>query len=273
MFSLELFRGTVRLWRVPALAWPLGWGAYVFLVGWSVIIISQTLDMTQYLNSLPPGILQAFGIERFDVPGGDRALAAIYYLTVNVFSTALIVAAIFAMFIAPGLMAREVDRGTIDTLLARPLRRRAYVLTRFAFYLVMSVALAVLTAAAMALTIGPIGGFAVPWRGLAIAAALFGLAALAFGSIGFAVAAWRLSTGAGTAAVALVLALMFILNLAAPAVPWLDGPSRLSFYTYWKPVDLVIREHVAWDAPLVFAGVSIAATVLAIEIFARRDIA
>ncbi len=258
---------------MPALAWPLGWGVYVFVVGWSVIIISQTLDMTQFLNSLPSSILQAFGIERFNVPGGDRRLAALYYLTVNVFSTGLIVAAIFAMFVAPGLIAREVDRGTIDTLLARPLPRRAYVFTRFIFYLGMTAALAASTVAAMALAIGAVGGFAVPWNGLVSAAALFGLAALAFGSIGLAVSAWRLSTGAGTAAVAVVLAFMFVLNLAASAVPWLEGPNRLSFYAYWKPVELVIREQVGWDTPLVYAGVAVGFTALAIEIFARRDIA
>ncbi|MFN2519624.1 MAG: ABC transporter permease subunit [Candidatus Limnocylindria bacterium] len=257
---------------MPAIAWPLGWGVYVLAVGWIVILIGQTVDMSQLLNSLPPTVLQAFGIERF-AAGGDRRLAALYYVTVEVFTAGLIVAAMFGMFLAPGLIAREVDRGTMDTLLARPLTRRAYVVTRFVFFLLVTLALAVCTVLALAVAIGPLGGFAVPWKGLAIAGALFGLAALAFGSVGLAVAAWRLSTGAGTAAVAVVLAFMFILNLAASAAPWLEGPSRLSFYTYWKPVELVIGEQVAWDAPLVYAGVAAVCTALAIEIFARRDIA
>jgi len=266
-----LLAGTARLWRIPAIWWPLGWGIYAGIVGWLVIVIGQQVDLQSLLAQYPQALLQAFGIE--SVSGvADRRLLAIYYLASEVFGSAPIVAAIFAMFVAPGLVGREVERGTMDTLLARPIGRRTFVWTRFIFFALVCLALGATTFVASALVIGLVGGYAPPWGALLLTSLLFALDALAFGSIGLAVAAWRLSTGAGTVAVAATLALMFGVNVGRSATSLLEGPAKLDFYTYWRPVEMLVRER--YDAAgFVLAIATIALfSVLAAEIFQRRDL-
>lgn len=270
--SATLLWGTARLWRNVALWWPLGWGLYAGAVGWLIISIGQQADLQSLMAQYPPGILQAFGIE--SVSGvADRRLLTIYYLATQVFGSAPIVAAIFAMFVAPGLIGREFERGTVDTLLARPIPRRSFVWTRYLFFSFVCLALGATTFVASALVVSLAGGYAPPWVALAATSVLFGLNALAFGSIGFAVAAWRLSSAAGTVAVAIALAVMFGVNIGRSATAILDGPSKLDLYTYWRPVDMLVRDRYDALGFVLAAAVSLMFAVLAAEVFQRRDLA
>lgn len=270
--SVNLFRLTARLWRAPAVWWPLGWGIYVLAVGAVIISISRTVDFEAYLRSLPPTMASAFGLGGTG-PSGERYSGALYVLGAQLFGSALIVAAIFAMFVAPGLIARDAERGTLDTLLARPIAHRTYAVTRILFFAAVAVAFGAATLAASALAFGPIGGYAVPWRGLIACSALLTLGALAFGAVGCAVAAARLSTGAGTAAIAAVLGAMFVLNLAASANDWLGPVARLSFFHYWQPIPILFSGVLDAEGVAVYGGIAILAALLAIAIFERRDIA
>lgn len=270
----ELFAGTLRLWRVAAVWWPLGWGLYVLLVGWLVAGFGPLTELqARQLESLPQELGMAFGIDRPPPLAGGRRDLVTFMFAGQIYGSALIIAAIFAMFMAPGLVAREADRGTLDTLLARPLTRRAYVWTRFAFYALVAVAFAAASLLATALSYGAIAGLEVPWLGFLLVSGELALAAIAFGAIGFAAAAWRLSTGAGTALVAVALAAMFALNIGRLTTDWLDAPSHLSFFRFWHPVAIVLEERIEPSDLLVYAGVAAAFAVLAAEIFHRRDIA
>ncbi|HUQ16511.1 MAG TPA: ABC transporter permease subunit, partial [Candidatus Saccharimonadales bacterium] len=206
--SITLFRWTARLWRGPAIWWPVGWGLYVLGVGAAIVSISRTIDFEAYLRALPPTIASAFGLQPSG-PGGERYSGAVYVLGAELFGSALIIAAIFAMFVAPGLIARDSERGTLETLLARPLGHRSYAATRLLFFVSVAVAFGVATLAGSAAAFGPLGGYEIPWRGLLACSVLLSLGALAFGAVGMAVAAIRLSTGAGAAAVAVSLGAMF----------------------------------------------------------------
>lgn len=266
-----LLSGTARLWRTAAIWWPLGWGLYAGAVGWLIVAIGQQVDLRSLMAQYPQSILQAFGIE--SATGlADRRLLTIYYLASEVFGSAPIVAAIFAMFVAPGLIGREVERGTMDTLLARPIARRSFVWTRFVFFALVCLALGAATFVASALVIAFAGGYAPPWGGLAITTLLFALDALAFGSIGLAVAAWRLSSGAGTVAVALALALSFGVNIGRSATSVLEWPATLDPYTYWRPVEMLVRERYEAGGFVLAIGLTAVCAVLAAEIFHRRDL-
>jgi ABC-2 type transport system permease protein len=261
----------MRLWRTAAIWWPLGWGIYAAAVGWLIVVIGGQVDLQSLMAQYPQSILQAFGIES---AGGvlDRRLLSIYYLAAEVFGAAPIVAAIFAMFVAPGLIGREIERGTMDTLLARPIGRRTFVWTRFAFFALICLALGAATFVASALVIAFVGGFEPPWAALTVTSLLFALDALAFGSIGLAVAAWRLSTGAGTIGVAVALAVMFGVNVGRTATGALDLPARLDLYTYWRPVEMLVRERYDAGGFVLATGITVAFAVAAVEIFHRRDL-
>ncbi|WP_255149332.1 ABC transporter permease subunit [Halorarius halobius] len=86
-------------------------------------------DLQAYVDSLPPAFQQAFGIEAFTTMGGF--LAAELY----VFGWVLLLGLYFA-YRAGGLIARDIERGRMDTLLATPLSRTDVVLQTFASLLV-----------------------------------------------------------------------------------------------------------------------------------------
>jgi len=271
VISGPLLAGTRRIWRTSTIWWPLGWFLYVFGVGWAVILISETFDMATYLRTMPAQFLGAFGIEVLDT-GGDKYLGVLYYLTTEIFGPGVYMMAIFAAFLAPSLVAREVDQGTLDTLLSRPITRRQYIWTRFAHFGLVAVAMGAAVLAGAVISFGLIGGYEIPWRGFLIVAVLFTLGCLAFGGVAFAVSAAALSTSAGAIAVFVALAAMVLLNVFRSVADWLDVPARVSFFAYWRPTEVLIRQHVDPAAPLVFAGVAIVFAVAAAEIFHRRDL-
>lgn len=270
--NLQLWRWTARLWRVPAVWWPLGWGIYVLVVGAVVISISRSIDFEAYLRALPPTLGSAFGLAGAG-PGGERYSGARYVLGAQLFGSALIVAGIFAMFVAPGLIARDAERGTLDTLLARPIPHRTYALTRLLFFAAVATAFGLATLAGSALAFGPVGGYEIPWRGLLACTALLTLGALAFGALGIAVAAARLSSGAGAAAIAIALGVMFVLNLAAGADDRLGPLARISFFHYWQPIPILFTGMLDAGAVALFGGVALLAGLFGVILFARRDFA
>lgn len=270
--SVSLFRWTARLWRATAIGWPLGWAVYVLAVGAAVVSISKTVDFEAYLRALPPTITSAFGLGAVG-PDGERYSGAISVLGAQLFGSALIVAGIFSMFVAPGLIARDAERGTLETLLARPIAHRTYAATRILFFAAVTSAFGLATLGASALAIGVVGGYDIPWRGLLACSTLLTLGALAFGTVGMAVAAARLSSGAGAATIAVALAAMFVLNLAASANDRLAPLAQVSFFHYWQPIPILFSGALEMQAVALFGGVAVLGALVAIVIFVRRDLA
>ena len=274
MFSANLFVGTLRIWRTPIVWWPIGLFLYVFVDGWLVSIVAQTVNVGELFSSLPNVFLQLFAGAGASADLARGAYGGfLFYFNGVFFGIGPILAALYAMFFAPGLLAGEWDRGTLDTLLSRPLTRRAYVLTRFAVFVAVTAVIAVVIFLAHVLVIGPVAGYDVPLRGVAQASAAWALIAVAFGAVAFLVASLRLATGAGTAAALALLLLMEILNVAGLTSDVAKPLAELSFFKYWKPLDMLFRETAELTAFALAAIVAIAGLVGATLVFERRDLA
>ncbi len=273
MFSPRLFGGTLRIWRTALVWWPLGLFLYVFLDAVLVAIIARSLNVAEVFASMPSVMLQVFV-----GPGATPDLArgvrggTLFYTSGIFLGIGPIFAALFAMFTAPGLIAGEWERGTLDTLLARPLTRRAYVATRFAAFAVLATLVAVVVFFAHVLALGPVAGLDVPARGLAEAVAGWWLMALAFGAVAFFVGALRLSRAAGTAAALALLLLMETLNIAALGRDELKELAKLSFAYHWRPIDMLFEETAGLAVFALPAGVALVALVAATLVFERRDL-
>ena len=114
--------------------WTLG---LVLLVGVNIAFYPSVRDdeaLSDYAKELPESLRALFA-------GGELDLASpVGYLNSQVFAlTAPLVLLIFAIGAGSGAVAGEEEKGTLDLLLAHPLRRRDYVIQR-------SLALAVLIA-------------------------------------------------------------------------------------------------------------------------------
>lgn len=273
MVSRRLLVGTLRIWRTALVWWPLGLFLYVFLDGWLVVIVARSLDVAGLMASMPSVMLQVFmgtGASP-ELARGDRG--GILFYTSGIFlGIGPMLAALLAMFTAPGLLAGEWERGTLDTLLARPLPRRAYVWSRFVAFALLTTLVAVAVYVAHLLALGPIAGLDVPARGLAEAMAAWWLIALAFGAVGFLVAALRLSTAAGMAAILALFLVMETLNIAGLARDDLKNVAELSIVHHWRPIDLLFKETTDAAIYAVPAAVALAALALATWVFERRDL-
>ena len=273
MFSPDLFRGTLRIWRTPFVWWPIGLFLYVFVDGWLISVIARSLNVAEVMSAMPDVMLQTFmgtGASP-DLARGPYG-GFLFYFSGVFLGIGPILAALFAMFIAPGLLAGEWERGTLDTLLARPLPRRAYVLTRFAVFVAVATTTALVVLLAHVLVIGPIAAFDVPLRGVLLALLAWWLIAVAFGAIGFLIAAARLSAGAGSAAVLALLLAMLVLNVAALTSDAARPLAEISFFKHWRPLDMLFKEVAEAAAFALPAGVAVLGLAAAVLVFERRDL-
>jgi ABC-2 type transport system permease protein len=201
--STEVLREALRERRHSLVWWALGLAALVAL---NVAFYPSVRDdpaLSEYAEDLPESVRALFA-------GGELDLASpVGYLNSQIFAlTAPLVLLIFAIGAGAGAVAGEEERGTLELVLAHPVRRRDFVLQRFLALVALVAALTVVLLATVAvgswlvdLEIG-FGRLVAASVSVGLLAALFTATALAAGAIwpgraraiavaaGLAVAAW-----------------------------------------------------------------------------------
>jgi ABC-2 type transport system permease protein len=199
----EVFLEALRERRRSLVWWALGLAALVAL---NVAFYPSVRDdpaLSEYAEDLPESVRALFA-------GGELDLASpVGYLNSQIFAlTAPLVLLIFAIGAGAGAVAGEEERGTLELVLAHPVRRRDFVLQRFLALVALVAALTVVLLATVAvgswlvdLEIG-FGRLVAASVSVGLLAALFAATALAAGAIwpgraraiavaaGLAVAAW-----------------------------------------------------------------------------------
>ncbi len=215
-----------------------------------------------------------------DMPESLRALfaggelditSAAGYLNSQVFAlVAPLVLLVFSIGHGSGAVAGEEERGTLDLLLANPLRRRDYVLQRFAALTALLAVLVAVLLLATAIGARPVG-LEIGVGKLAAGSISVGLLALLFGTLALAVGSARPGR-AGAIAVATGVAV----------AAWLfDGLSHtVGALEEWRPVSPFyqalgkspLREGPPWGGWAILVAVTavlVAAAVVGLE---RRDV-
>jgi ABC-2 type transport system permease protein len=181
----EVFVETLRERRRSLLWWALG---LVALVGLNVAFYPSVRDdpaLSDYAKDLPESVRALFA-------GGELDIASpTGYLNSQVYALmAPLLLLIFSIGAGAGAVAGEEERGTLDLLLAHPVRRRDYVVQRF---LALAALVAALTMVLLAtVTLGSwlvdleigFGRLLAASVSVGLLASLFGAIALAAGAIG-----------------------------------------------------------------------------------------
>jgi ABC-2 type transport system permease protein len=246
--------------------WSLG------LVGLVALMVSvyPTVRDNPSLNKLVEDYPEA--LKAFIAFGGQvDYTSAAGYLGSELFSfmvpLLLLVAAIGA---AAGAIAGEEERGTLELLLANPLSRRRLVLEKTAAVTaeVLGLGLVLL----LSLWIGARSvGMEISFGHLASATASAVVLAIAYGAVALLVGAatGRRALAIGVTAAAAVAA--YLVNGLAPLVDALEIPRKLSPFYHYAAGD-PLRHGLAVSHSLVLVAIAAAATVIAQEAFARRDL-
>jgi len=233
-------------------------------------IRDQSAQLVELVKAYPPEFLKAFGIT--DITQSFSSLGN--FLSTEMYSFVVpIMLAALAIGFASSAIAGEIERGTIEFLLAQPLSRTALFFGKYAAGVVAMAVFAVAStltpiplAAAYHLSLS-----AAPFVHFAVITFLFGLAIL---SLAFLVSAIVSDKSKVSLSVSGIVILMYVLNVVAALKDSLDKLKYVSFFHYYSPTTVFAPGATTdWKAIGVFVGVSIVATALGAWWFGRRDIA
>ena len=203
--------------------------------------------------------------------GGELDLASpAGFLNSQVFAlTAPLLLLIFAIGAGSAAVAGEEERGTLDLLLAHPLRRRDFVVQRFLALVALVGALTAVVLAAVVLCSWLVDLDVGLGRVLAASVSV-GLLALLFGTMALAVGAVRPGRARAIAVASGLAVAAWLLDGLAQAVGVLDALRPLSPY-YQTLGQNPLREGAPWAGWALVAGATAALVVCGAIGLERRD--
>jgi ABC-2 type transport system permease protein len=186
----------------------------------------------------------------------------------------LVLSALFAVSVGVRSVAGELEAGTLELTMARPLSRGRYLGTHLAL-LVPGCALVALAYAIGALagdrTFDAPGAPLQPSRML-LAALESALLLLAIGTLAVLVSAYSSERGRALSWVLGITIGMYAANFLLVLWEPTRDLARLTFFWYFSPGATIQRGDVDWGDVAVLAGWSVAASAVAIWHFQRRDL-
>lgn len=261
----EVLAETLRERRRSLLWWTLG---LVGLVGLTVAFypsVKGAGGLSDYAKDLPKSLRGLFVGGEIDITSGPG------YLNSQVFAMlAPLILLIFAIGAGGWAVAGEEEQGTLDLLLAHPLRRGDFVVQRFAAVSVLVIALSTVlfltVAGASALVDLEIGidDLVAACGSNALLALLFGTLTLAAGAV-WSGRSRAIAVGAAFAVAA------WMLDGLGQAVEWLDPLRPLSPFYQAIGTD-PLREGVPWGSWALLAGLTAMLLAAAVRGLERRDL-
>ena len=253
------------LWR-PLVAWTLftaAWPAFYIALYPSIGAVEE---MQQLLDAMPPAIRSIFVSEGLDIGSPEG------YLNMELFAFVLpLLFMAWTIPVAAGATAGEEERGTLDMLLALPIRRWRVVAGKGAFMVVGKVVLGAAALAGLALGAAAVS-VPLDMGKVAAGVVLAGLLALAFGGLALLIGAL---SGRRMAAIAIPFALSvaaFFVNTLGALVDWLDPWRPVSPFYHYIAGDPLSRGLDPGSALVLVAGAVVAGALAAVA-FERRDLA
>lgn len=252
------------LWR-PLLAWTLftaAWPAFYIALYPSIGAVEE---MQQLLDAMPPALRSIFVSEGLDIASPEG------YLNMELFAFVLpLLLMAWTIPVAAGATAGEEERGTLDGLLALPIRRWRVVAEKAAMVVAGTVVLCAGALAGLAIGAAAVG-VSLNLGRVGAGVVLAGLLALAFGGLALLIGAL---TGRRLAAIGLPFALSvaaFFVNTLGALVDWLDPWRPLSPFYHYIAGD-PLSKGLDPASALILAGGALVTGLLAAAAFERRDL-
>ncbi len=245
--------------------WSVGVGA---LVGLTVAFYPSVRDDTaidDYVKNLPDSVRGLFAGGELDISSPAGYLNSQIYALI-----APLVFLIFAVGAGSDAVAGEEERGTLDFLLAQPLRRRDFVGQRFLAVGILVAAFSVVLLAAVELSSLAVD-LEISIGKLVAASVSVGLLALLFGTVALAAGSVKPGRSRAIAVAAGLAVASWLLDGLGQAVNALEPWRRLSpFYQVIGRNPL--REGALWTGWGILAAATIVLVAVAVVGLNRRDL-
>jgi ABC-2 type transport system permease protein len=262
--SAEIALEALRERRRSIVWWGIGLTALVLL---NVVFYPSIRDdpaLSDYVENLPESVRGLFVGGELDITSPTG------FLNSQVFAlTAPVVLLIFSIGGGAAAVAGEEERGTLDLVLAHPVRRRDFVVQRFVALLALVVVLAFVLFASVA-----VGSWLVDLEiGLgrvAAASTSVGLLTLLFGALALATGAVHPGRAVAIAVATGVAVLAWLLDGLAQAVDWLEPWRPLSPF-YQALGKNPLRNGAPWGGWALLVAATLVIVVVGAIGLERRD--
>jgi ABC-2 type transport system permease protein len=272
--KIALFLTMLNLARMGALAWAIIlalWGILVVLLYPSVA--EAPISFEDYLEAFPEALQTAVGAteETASLTFADGNFTLAGFLSMEYISWFALTLGIYAVVYCGGLVSREVERGTLDLLLAQPLKRSTFLLTKYIAFTVILIGVSTASWLGIAISVSFIEGDISLWN-----LALTHLVGL---SLVWAIAAYStlasclfLDAGRALALAGSFTALSYFANLLSTVSESLIWVQKLSLFHYFRSMELLVLGQISWLGVLVYLGVTVVCLAAALVVLERRDI-
>lgn len=268
MFSI--FLRTLKVRRVSLLIYTGASALFMWMyIAMFPTILDQSEQMSELIQNYPEGLLEAFGISA-DQFGFDTIEQ---FVSLEHFS---IIWPLVVMFMVVGFagyaISRDIEDGTIEHLLAKPVSRLKVFFGR---YLAGLAALVLFTFASIyvAIPLSALHGvdYAAPayWY-MSVLGVLFGWAIFSVAMMFSALFSERSRVYMFTGGLLLV---MYVANIASALIDSLEKFQYISFFHYFDYHAALVNQEINVTSAVVFAVVAIICTAVGAIWFNRRDIA
>lgn len=258
LHSLKIQRKSFVFWAI---------GIFILIALYMAIypsIQDSAKALDEYMKNLPEAFKKAF-------IGGEDYTSPIGYISSEVYTQMLpILFLFFAIGFGSGAIAGEEEKGTLDIILANPIKRSRIVLEKFGAMVISILILS--TIVVFGLYIG-IQFVDLKLEFLKIVAITFSLFLLSvnFGTLALLIGAFTGSRGIAIGATTALAILTFFVNALAPIADWLEKFQKFSpFYHYTANEPL--RNGLNLGSVIFFVCVAIAFLILSIAAFKDRDL-
>lgn len=229
-------------------------------------ISASAARFTELFESYPKEFMKAFGIEKLDMSTLENYIAMEHFSMI--WPLMLI---IFMISIAAGAMAGEVERGTIELLLSRPISRLKLFFSRYLYGFVALVIFILATVFAI-IPLAEIHNVTYDTERYLIVAVLGLFFGLAVFSLSMLISALFSERGRVSMIMGGTLVLMYVLNLVAALKENLSDLKYLSFFHYFDAQSALTKGELNLTSVWVFAGVIIVSTIIGAMVWKRRDV-
>ena len=260
VFSKDIWdRRRSMVWWVIGMLAMTGWLTAFYPV------IRDSEEMQNFITDFPPELLAMFGIDPATFLTGAGYLQGELYSFI-----APIIIIAFTVAVGVAATAREERSGTMDMLLALPIRRSTVVLHKAASLALLSFVIVISIAVVLVAVNTPLG-LKLSIEGVVAVSLGLWLLGLFFGGVTMLIGAFtgKSSTTGGLGAGLAILA--WVVNAFESLFDWLEWPSKLSPFSWYTDGSPLINGWTSGLAWLLIGGVASVAG--AVVLFNRRNIA
>jgi ABC-2 type transport system permease protein len=226
----------------------------------------ETSGLSQIWDTYPENLKKAFGAT-INFASFDGFLTLEYLSNMWV-----IIMAVFAIGTGANALSGEIERGTMELLLAQPITRRSLVISRHFYFSVALVGLIIATLAPIAAGASIVGGD-LNYAGLLAVGILAFFFYGAIGSVTFMFSSMFNSRGMSISLASGIIIFAYALDLLSKFNDTVNKFRFLSLFNYYDPYRYLHDASYAWGDVAVLAGIIILTTGVAVTWFERRDIA